>query len=92
MALDLSLTATFTFSFEEDGEDGIKYSISSIDHSLLPYEDLTMISDVLNHVEDEKVADILRAHLFNTIRRMEDDMAEDTDTPKEEGETTPEDG
>ena len=104
MALDLSLTATFNFSFEKD-EEGIKYSVGSIDHSRMSLEEMTTLSEILKYIDDEKIADIIRVHLLNTIRQMEADEAEKNggeitevpevegiDTPKEESETTSEDG
>ena len=104
MALDLSLTATFNFSFEKD-EEGIKYSVGSIDHSRMSLEEMTTLSEILKYIDDEKIADIIRVHLLNTIQQLqaaeelknsEAPDTQDTRDPKDESTTesgtTSEDG
>ena len=88
MVLDLSLTATFNFTFEEDDEGGIKYSVTSSDSSDLSLGEMSMLSEILSYIEDEKIADMLHTHLRNSVALLE---ANEETAPEDESEATPED-
>ena len=104
MALDLSLTATFNFSFEKT-DDGIDYTVGSVDHSTMDLTETTTLYEILSYIEDEKVAELIRVHLLNTIQQLqaaeelknsEAPDTQDTRDPKDESTTesgtTSEDG